>query len=91
MSVGTIPIIEFPQLFSPPLKDGVNAITFGGLDGLSDAVDRALDLSAEDRRNMSTEIIQYYQDHLCIRRFAQRWLQQGASRAIHFPYIPASG
>lgn len=90
MCVGTIPIIEFPELFSPPLKNDVNAICFRGLNGLSEAFERALDMSAAQREKMSRQVVRYYQDHLCIRRFTEAWLEQGARRPIHFPFIPAA-
>lgn len=90
MAVGTIPIIEFPKLFSPPLRDRVNAITFQGLSNLPEAVERALGLSVTERAQMRSNVIQYYDKHLCIRRFGERWMGQGAASPIQFPYLEAA-
>jgi hypothetical protein len=64
LSVGTIPITEYPELMYPPLEDGVNCIAFRGAAGLRDAVDRALAMSAADAQRLSKGAAAYYDQYL---------------------------
>lgn len=69
MSVGTIPLIEYADRFSPALVDGVNAICFSGPQGLIDAVKRIQRLSAVDIDRLRRGVVAYYETHLRGDRF----------------------
>jgi hypothetical protein len=64
MAVGTIPILEYPELFFPPLEDGVNCLAFEGEAGLRAAADRAFAMTTEERERLSLGASSYYDRHL---------------------------
>ncbi len=72
MSVGTIPLIEYADRFSPALVDGVNAICFHGPRGLTDAVKRIQRLSPVDIDRLRRGVITYYETHLRGDRFLEK-------------------
>ncbi len=69
MSVGTIPLIEYADRFTPGLVDGVNAICFRGERGLIEAVHRIQNLDDSDIRRMRQNVIHHYETHLRGDRF----------------------
>lgn len=69
MSVGTIPLIEYGSRVTPPLQDGVHAITFQGEQGLVAAIQRIDRLSARQIETMSGHAASFYDQHLCGRTF----------------------
>jgi hypothetical protein len=66
MSVGVIPIIEFPHLIFPPLTPGKNCIHFSSMEELSSIIHRIItdDFNREDISIMREHVITFYQDHL---------------------------
>ena len=69
MSVGTIPIIEYGGRMTPPLVDGETAITFTGVDGLVQAIQRALNMPAGQIAGMRTAAGNFYDHHWCQTQF----------------------
>jgi hypothetical protein len=69
MSVGTIPLIEYGSRVTPPLQDGIHAITFQGEQGLVRAIERIDRLSASEIETMSGHAASFYDQHLCGRTF----------------------
>ena len=69
MSVGTIPLIEYGSRVTPPLQDGVHAITFQGEQGLVRAIERIDQLSTTQIETMSGHVASFYDRHLCGRTF----------------------
>ncbi len=69
MSVGTIPLIEYGDRITPPLRDGENAICFAGQAGLVDAIKRIDQLSADELTQLRRGAAQFYDDYLCGTRF----------------------
>jgi hypothetical protein len=78
MSVGVIPIIEYPERFSPPLIDGETAICYRGQDGLADAVARVDRMSAGKILQMSENVAAHYDQHLDGAKFLGGLLAQSA-------------
>ena len=64
MAVGSIPITQYPELFFPPLEDGVNCLVFSGEADLASTVQRAMDLSEQRRQALSQAAARYYDEHL---------------------------
>jgi hypothetical protein len=64
MSVGCIPILEYADLFKPPLEHGVNCLRFGGREGFVEAVREASGLDGKRVAVMRAEVLQYYERYL---------------------------
>lgn len=65
MSVGTIPLIEYGDRFSPALTDSVNAVRFRGTDGLAAAVRRIDAMTPNQISELRRGVAEYYDRHLC--------------------------
>ncbi|QQS39773.1 MAG: hypothetical protein IPM63_10325 [Acidobacteriota bacterium] len=64
MAVGTIPITEYPELFHPPLEDGMNCIRFSGREGLREALGRACRLREDEIDALRKRVVEYYDTYL---------------------------
>ena len=64
MSVGTIPLIEYGDRFSPPLSDSINAVCFSGEEGLIEAIERIDQMSPEQINDLRSGVIDYFENHL---------------------------
>ncbi|MBL7963108.1 MAG: hypothetical protein JNM31_04600 [Flavobacteriales bacterium] len=64
MSVGAVPILQFPQLFDPPLQHGVDCLAFKDEDGLVHVVQQALDMDATRIERMRAAAKSYYERHM---------------------------
>lgn len=64
MSVGTIPLIEFPHQFHPPLRDGVNCISFKGQHQLKDKIDLIMNMSTDKIKALRANVVEYYESYL---------------------------
>jgi hypothetical protein len=64
MSVGTIPLIEYGDRFSPPLSDSINAVCFSGEEGLIAAIERIDQMSPEQICDLRAGVIDYFETHL---------------------------
>jgi hypothetical protein len=72
MAAGTIPIIEYADRMHPRLRDGVNAVCFRGREGLINAIERIDRMSAQQRQDLSTNVSEYFDEHLDGGRFMKR-------------------
>jgi hypothetical protein len=89
MSVGAIPVLEYFDRFTPPLREGVNAICFRGRRGLLDAIDRIDAMDDQERRRLGAAVCEHYDRHLCGTRFLQtlmRQARQGLVDAVSMPF-----
>ncbi len=91
IAVGTIPVLEYETLFSPPLIDGHNCIAYQGTDGLREALTEIRSMPDHQIRRMRSAVIDYYESHLSAEAFC-RDLQNEHTHRLHlFPYLtPAS-
>jgi hypothetical protein len=64
MSVGAIPIIQYGNLFHPPLEHMKNCITYNSYEELDDAVHIALHLGKEELATLRSAAINYYETYL---------------------------
>src|SRR5258705_530088 len=64
MAVGTIPITNYPEWLFPPLRHGINALTFSTVEELGDAIDFARRMSDTQIAEMRSNVIAFYQSHL---------------------------
>ncbi|GAB3288122.1 hypothetical protein [Hymenobacter tenuis] len=87
ISVGCIPITEFPDMFDPPLIDGFNAITFEGEEGLIAAITRVLNLSKEDCEIMKNNVIDYYDNYLSPQKFLNKLLEFSVDNTCNKFYV----
>ncbi len=93
MSVGTIPIIEYGDRFSPKLMDGVNAIRFEGEAGLVAAISRIQRFSSEDLARIRSQTIAYYERYLRGDKFLARLREHQPGEtpiAISMPFHDAN-
>ena len=64
MAVGTIPILEYPEIIDPKLEDGVNCVAFHGKSGFLDAIQRVLIMDNEEVQRMQKNVTEFYDKHL---------------------------
>jgi hypothetical protein len=63
MSVGCIPILEYGNMFDPPLEDGINSIHFDK-SNLAKAINTALIMDDVKIKQISKNVIKYYDSYL---------------------------
>ena len=64
MSVGTIPIINYPEWLDPSLADMVNCIAFDDKVDLIIKINLVLNLDKEKINEMKASVIEYYRNNL---------------------------
>lgn len=64
MAVGAIPILQYPEMFSPPLTNMVNCMKFDSEKDLTEKVISALDMDAETIAAMRKNVLKYYDENL---------------------------
>jgi hypothetical protein len=72
MSVGTIPIIQYNHLFTPPLEHMKNCISFGSYEEFDRAVSIALSLDEEQLIQLKNGVIEYYDTYLNTNRVVDK-------------------
>jgi hypothetical protein len=64
LAVGTVPIIQYPELFFPPLTDGKNCLVYSDEKDLVAVVRRALSMSEQDIAALAEGAMLYYESYL---------------------------
>ena len=64
LSVGSIPILEYAEMFNPPLKHGIDALVFSGLEDLKTKVRLALNMQPEEIYKLRVNVLKYYDNYL---------------------------
>jgi len=72
MSVGCIPILEYPEYFDPPLRDNEECLAFSGKRELLRAVRRCLDMDEAEIRRLRRRVLHYYETHLQAEAFGRK-------------------
>lgn len=72
MSVGTIPITNYPEWMDPPLRDGITCLTFEDVDDLFTALDRAINMTSSEIETMRGHVLDYYETYLRCDNFVRR-------------------
>ncbi|MEO1617424.1 MAG: hypothetical protein AAFV88_16350 [Planctomycetota bacterium] len=87
MAVGTIPVIEYASLMTPPLEDGVNCIHYEGKAGLRESLQRVRSMNEMEIERLQEGVIDYYESHLTSRAFVQA-IETGLYDCVHMmPYL----
>jgi hypothetical protein len=72
MSVGTIPLTNYPEWFDPPLVHGKNCIAFREHDDLIAKIRMALELTSAEVEAMRRNVNTYYDSYLAPEAFLHR-------------------
>lgn len=64
LAVGTIPIIEYPELFSPDLSVAQACITFRGRQEFEERIRSCVEMEPSARANLKKTAMDYYDTHL---------------------------
>jgi hypothetical protein len=64
MAVGTIPILQYPELFHPALQDGLNCITYTTKEDLVLKINSCLAKTKAEIESLRNEVIHYYERYL---------------------------
>lgn len=64
MAFGCIPVLQYANLFHPPLQHGVHCIGFSDEPSLTRAIDMALTMEEEEIERMRSHVITYYNHYL---------------------------
>jgi hypothetical protein len=87
LAVGTIPILEYDQLFQPALRHGVNCLTYRGETELSQLMAELPLISAAEVKRLSLGAAKYYDEHLSADSFVKS-LNQDSVQYLHmFAYL----
>lgn len=87
LAVGTIPILEYPQLFQPELRDGINCLVYRGAAGFRETLRRAEAMPEVQRETLRRGAIDYYEQHLTPESVVEKLSGQQARRLHVFPYL----
>jgi hypothetical protein len=69
MSLGVIPILQFPDAFSPKLNHLENCIVFNYIEELPQLITNLLNMNKNIKSKMSDNVKKYYEDHISPRSF----------------------
>ncbi len=72
MAVGTIPLVNYPEWFTPPLEDMKTCVVFTDEEELIQRAKYILALDRVQIEQMKRQIIDYYEDHLSPRSFLRK-------------------
>lgn len=72
MAVGTIPIINYPEWFTPPLRDMENCVEFQTKEDLVKKIRKVLSMPKEEVRSLGAKALRYYERFLAPERFLDR-------------------
>ena len=72
LSVGSVPILQYPQYFDPPLQDGINCLTYNSKSGLISAISTALRMPIEKSQGMTNSCLDYYDEYLRLGKFSNK-------------------
>jgi hypothetical protein len=84
MACGTIPILQYPEHFEPPLVPGENCLSFSHPDDLLTTLRRAIEMPLTEIEMLRTNARNYYHRHLSFPHFGQRLLDHpGTHLTLH--------
>jgi hypothetical protein len=63
MSVGVIPILNYPNWLNPSLQDGINCLVYKELSDIDDVIKKALSLSIDSKSELIKNVIEYYKKY----------------------------
>lgn len=84
IAVGTIPVTQYPEYFSPPLEHGKTCITFTSLEDLSTQVLRLFSMDEQEIKEMRSQVIEYYNTYLKPETFINNLSTQYSGGNVYF-------
>lgn len=63
MSMGVIPILNYPNWLNPSLKEDIHCLVFQELSDINQMIEKALSLSEEKKLEMSNNVQRYYKTY----------------------------
>nr|WP_294925824.1 ATPase [uncultured Flavobacterium sp.] len=63
MSVGVIPILNYPHWLNPSLKDNFNCLAYQGVSDIKFIIDKALSMSVDEKLEIAKNVIEYYKKY----------------------------
>lgn len=63
MSVGVIPILNYPHWLNPSLQNNFNCLVYESISDIESIINKALSLEIELKNEMVKNVINYYQDY----------------------------
>ena len=91
MAVGTIPILQYNDLFYPALKHLENCIAYSSYDTLDQAIELALNMKEETLQLMKQAVLTYYDEYLAtehtIRRIQDCAHSEKDTMTIALPFL----
>jgi len=72
MAVGTIPILQYKDLFYPSLEHLKNCLAYDSYETLDQAIELALSMKEEELQRMKAGVIKYYDTYLATRQVIKR-------------------
>ncbi len=91
MAVGTIPILQYNDLFYPHLEHLQNCIAYSSYDMLEEAIETALSMNKEELLRMKQQVIQYYDEYLATGQTINKiksFVESGEEKmTIAIPYL----
>ena len=92
MSAGAIPILEYFELFYPPLQHLENCITYSGYEGLEAAINLALSMDPDEIERLRKNVFDYYNNYLSMESITKKINTFSISGKGHLkvaiPFIP---
>ncbi len=82
MSVGTIPILGYPDWFFPTLEHGKNAIIYSGKKDLIRKLNEVLEMEESQIQALRKNVLAYYDAHLGTRNFIRKYEAQKSLNSI---------
>lgn len=71
MSVATIPLLEYPEFFHPPLEHGKNCLVYNGEEDLLNKVNTLIYIDTHAIRTLQQGVVDYYESHLSPEAFGR--------------------
>ncbi len=88
LAAGAIPILQYAAYLPPPLKHGVNCLSFTDAAGLREIIATALAMSPGEIRNLRTNVRMYHDEFLAPGRFAKRLLNVPQTLLLNAYRVP---
>ena len=82
MAVGSIPVLEYPEYFHPPLQNGYNCITYQGKQDLKKTVESLFKMSPEEINELKKNAISYYEAYLEPKKWVNNLIEMPGEEII---------
>lgn len=84
MAVGTIPIINYENLFTPSLENNVNCLSFRTKDELISVIKKALNLDQSEIGQMRENVLSYYANYLNPKKVVENILNLNSITTLYY-------